>query len=428
MTMAEVVRPLDLGLFLDRYWANRSVLIRGPKRKFEKLFSVDRLFQAVERLSILARKGHRDVEKAIRAGNSVIRPEQMKSKFNSGTTICVTGIQRGDDYLAGCCAAIRAELGFLGNVHFNCYYSPEGTGFEGVHTDARIATVLQIMGSKAWRYSEEPALSWPASQAHIGNEPTDCTLWSPEDWESMAPFRRGALKPTILNAGDVLCIPAGTWHGARAVDGPSLSLNLAFDSPFLLDTVVVPLLRRAFQGNEQWRRGIPVTDPSGSQSRMPEQVNAYLQDRVSELESFIHTLGESGATREDLWNIVHAARGRATGHGCRDTGKSEVRKNDVLAVRSGVLVGPDRHAPAGTGGPMYLWGGRKKYPVPTEALSWVRQMTRESSFRAGDVLKWQHGNRQSPWRDAKALLEGFLAVGAIAPDLVIKKPRRRKSD
>jgi uncharacterized protein (DUF2237 family) len=82
-----------------------------------------------------------------------------------------------------------------------------------------------------------------------------------------------------LDPGDLLCLPAGTWHSARGV-GFSLALNLYFAPRSLLDQFI-PLLQNFTALNEHWRGGPPVTLEK-VQGNMPSAVSTYMRERADE--------------------------------------------------------------------------------------------------------------------------------------------------
>jgi ribosomal protein L16 Arg81 hydroxylase len=137
-------------------------------------------------------------------------------------------------------AAIKRQLGFSGNVSFNAYLSPPGSGFNW-HFDSRIARTLQIEGTKRWRFSRTPAIAWPRANGSIRGNGV------PQYADPGVSVDEAVLEP-----GDVLILPAGTWHEACAGDGPSLALNLTF-SPISYTALVRGLLDRVLTPEADWR-------------------------------------------------------------------------------------------------------------------------------------------------------------------------------
>src|SRR5208337_2351486 len=96
--------------------------------------------------------------------NFPIPPELAGPLYESGATICLTEIDSRVPRLAYFAAAIKRQLGHPGLVAFNAYLSGPGAGLNW-HFDARIASTLQIEGTKRWRFSKRVALEWPRGNA-----------------------------------------------------------------------------------------------------------------------------------------------------------------------------------------------------------------------------------------------------------------------
>jgi hypothetical protein len=129
-------------------------------------------------------------------------------------------------------AAYRSAFVTAGPPHVNCYYSPDQAGY-GLHFDTHPVWILQVAGSKHWTVSYEPAVPNPPFNVIFppGRERVKLpwiTLDRP-DVDDPERFMRVRLDP-----GDVLYIPAGGWHAARA-EGSSLALTLAMGRVSTLD-------------------------------------------------------------------------------------------------------------------------------------------------------------------------------------------------
>jgi ribosomal protein L16 Arg81 hydroxylase len=103
-------------------------------------------------------------------------------------------------------------------------------GFSFVHFDARIATAIQIEGRKKWRFANRPSIPWPIHNGIINDNGMIEWQFPPTAWEQqIKPVMALEWTEVVLEQGDFLCLPAGTLHQAKAVDGHSLSLNVNFN-------------------------------------------------------------------------------------------------------------------------------------------------------------------------------------------------------
>jgi ribosomal protein L16 Arg81 hydroxylase len=231
----QVLKPVSVGTFLKDYFGVRPLLVRGARDKFHFLLRAENFMFGLDRV--------REV-RCVFSGlkQATISPSDIKEMFEAGATICVTGMERAHSTLQRAAKRIESEIGYAGRVDFRAYLSPPGSGFD-IHYDARVATTLQIDGTKTWWYSDYPHTPFPTE-----NSPRD-------DMEAIArmvsdvPLRKATLRP-----GDLLCLPAGAWHKAKAGRGGSLALNMAFNhSGATVVDVLIRHLRKKLTDDASYR-------------------------------------------------------------------------------------------------------------------------------------------------------------------------------
>src|SRR5262249_14156087 len=121
------------------------------------------------------------------------------------------------------------------------------------HFDNHSVFILQLEGAKRWRYSAEPAVAFPTENIVL---PPHGELPAPRAAEAAArPDERGFVE-TLLEPGDVLYLPAGTWRRARAV-GRSLALTLMVSS-FSVQRLLADALSRALLDDARCREDVPL--------------------------------------------------------------------------------------------------------------------------------------------------------------------------
>jgi hypothetical protein len=91
-----------------------------------------------------------------------------------------------------------------------------------------------------------------------------------EEWEQLTPVRRTDLEHTVLEPGNLLCLPAGTWHAARAVDR-SLALNVSI-SPADPARELARLLDPLLCDDPLWRGGLSLAPGGDDEQRRAELV------------------------------------------------------------------------------------------------------------------------------------------------------------
>ena len=132
-------------------------------------------------------------------------------------------------------------------------------------------TTVQLEGTKRWRVSPTPGVPFPVDNAFLDESGTirynGRTPGSLAAWERPA-VDRDAFVEVLLRPGDVLCLPAGTWHEAKAAGGPSLALNFSFSpadvAAVLLDLVGPGLARAARVARGAERSRGPGCRPAGA--------------------------------------------------------------------------------------------------------------------------------------------------------------------
>lgn len=292
-----LVSPLEPQAFLRDYWQVRPLHIKGTPAKFRELFDRRRLDEALARAASLSHVRSFQVnalqpavadEPLALASMERVASETVPELLSQGFTICVNDVGAADDQLYAYARAVKRQMHYVGGVRFNCYLSPDASGAD-THFDARVSTTIQLEGRKRWRFSPLPVVAWPLSNAQVDCDgaPRWMSPWvGGREWEHLEPVAEDGFVEVVLEPGDVLCLPAGTWHNAKAI-GESLALNLAF-SPGPFFQVLARLLETAFMASPQWRGGAPPTigqDPVDG--GLPPAVEQYLAERLGEVGEFV---------------------------------------------------------------------------------------------------------------------------------------------
>lgn len=280
-TIQRVLAPLAPATFARTYFERAPLLIRGRPGKFDFLFRQEQFKDGLDQVSEI---------RAVFPGlwQATIGPGDIKEMMRAGATICVTGMELAHAALGRAARAIRRELRYPGEVSFRSYLSPRGSGFD-LHYDARVATTLQLAGRKRWWYSAAPAMPFPPA-----NSPR------PLVGSGVRRPRQRDLRSVVLEPGDLLCLPAGTWHQARAQE-MSLSLNLAFDHNHasVIDRAA-DLLDARLAGDPAWRRPLPIA-PGASAARVPAEVAAELTARLLRMEQELAAIRRDPQRLRALW-------------------------------------------------------------------------------------------------------------------------------
>lgn len=227
-----LLAPVSLEEFFRDYWNRRPLYVPGPAQRFADLLSRDAFIALLPHCREL-KAGFYD-----RKGwfcELPIMPSQVKRLSEAGMTICA-GVLPPDDRRSAVTGSYRRGVAFAGEVYFNAYMSPDGHGFT-LHIDDHPVFILQVEGSKRWWVSAgigvpDPTrgFSFPPDRDRIS---VPWGIFERPDEEQFLQF--------TLEPGDVLYLPAGTWHKARAV-GFSLALTMASSRCTLLNLAQMAIL------------------------------------------------------------------------------------------------------------------------------------------------------------------------------------------
>ncbi|AOJ85223.1 hypothetical protein WS87_00220 (plasmid) [Burkholderia sp. MSMB0856] len=229
-TLAKILDPISIDAFLHDSFGKCPLLIRGQPGKFDFLMKPSRMIFGLDKVTEI-----RCVFGGLK--QATIDPADIREMYEAGATICVTDMQLAHRSLRTAARNVRREIGFAGRVDFRAYLSPPLSGFD-FHYDARIATTLQLDGEKTWWYATSPHTLFPTENSARSD---------------MAAVHRAVARQTIrkvtLYPGDLLCLPPGVWHKARAGAGGSLALNMAFNhSGATVGDVLVDALKASLAG------------------------------------------------------------------------------------------------------------------------------------------------------------------------------------
>jgi tetratricopeptide (TPR) repeat protein len=266
-----LLAPVTPETFVGELWARRPLFVKGFADKYRGLFDWQEFLEAVKNpgnapATHLRGSFDKRVAVAPRGGPPLpatqiftVTPGQSGQLFEAGATICMTEVESRVPRLAAFLAAIKRQIGFPGQIAFNAYASRDGVGFNW-HFDGRVASTLQIEGSKRWRFSRKVALDWPRGN---GTRRTDGSAAYADPtltrgaWETLAPLDPSDVTSVVLEPGDLLILPAGLWHDAEGGPTGSLAINMAF-LPLSHTRLVAELLDRKLEHDAAWRGAAPM--------------------------------------------------------------------------------------------------------------------------------------------------------------------------
>jgi len=399
--LGRLLAPVTPREFLSRYWGRRPLYIPGTVDKFAELaFDLPTLTKAVDHR---VPQGYLEVrfvgrDDRLTAGPS--RPEDYRP--TEGITLQAFRICDRLERLASFCAGLKIGMSLPGTVTMTGYAVPAGMGFR-THFDCQPNFVLQIEGTKRWRYSPKLQVAWPPlNVTHAGRA---------AELKDRYPFLEVPFPPDErefverpLSPGDVLYFPAGTWHQTQSVD---LSLSLTMTCiPKTTADVVDDTLRTSLSRLENWRSNVPPALVGELRpGQLPASVKRFFDARLAELRTQVRSL-----RAEDLY--ASWLRGTATfesplGRSVEDAAPS-VTPRDVLTVAREVPLRVVTNRETRT---ISLYHLDQRVDLAEAARPLVNALARTSRFPAARACTWLGKGRT--WDDVAPLLQELVRVGIL---------------
>jgi ribosomal protein L16 Arg81 hydroxylase len=291
--LAHLLDPVEVQTFTSTYWERESLYIPGEPDKFADLFSLDQFFRTTGMVDWGEGRGPSPLY-SIKAGYEgsdgnhyevFIHPGQSRRLLGAGLTIQAEHLERSDPLLGSLVRSLKEQIRIAAAIDIGGFLSPDCGGYV-LHYDAPTMWVLQIAGAKRWWYSTRPVVPFPEFNRVPSAEERKQGVGGL--------YRESDLREQLLRTGDVLYLPAGTWHRVQA-EGQSLHLCLtvrASNYVQLASSVLSPLLMSL----ADWRHlPAPAAIPGDLESMSPE-LQALFAERIVELRAAVEHL-----TPDDLY-------------------------------------------------------------------------------------------------------------------------------
>jgi hypothetical protein len=385
--LAALVDPLTPATFLDEYWDQQSIhLPRSQRQATAPLisnlgFGMHELRMAATRLppgGVRARFRSRasGEDRQIEASADLIEP-----LFDGGLSIQLVHLQRAHAGVALLLGRLRAELQLAGPLSCDAHLSSACAG-QASHFERHNLMYLQLAGSQTWSYGRGPVLPHPPAGLAA-------TEWAADEYRQRHPWARvpgpkeEKLRTSVLEPGDVLYLPSGTWHEALASDH-SLALAIVFRSA-PLHGLVAAALEEALAPFAQWRRsprdGLPEA----------EQMAGHLREVVARL---------GGDVLSALCRPV------------RLDGDDSVLPDERLEARRPLRCRVAVHETSGAS-ELLVTGGDQSVGLPLEMMLLVSQLVAANGFSASEAMTWPGIAAAYSAREVRRSLAALLEAGLL---------------
>jgi ribosomal protein L16 Arg81 hydroxylase len=242
--LPELLAPLGLDHFLERYWQREPLLLQLAPHTFENILEPLGPLE-IPRMAELATQGSQAWLNNRYVAHSVfpVGPSDARDFHQAGATLYFLNIPMPalTNGIADCLGVPQDR------IVASLFLTPPASG-AALHFDKNENFTIQLTGAKRWDIGKEPSLE-SAPQGHIWGRPLSGDLSAlrsdviqrPRHWVE-------------LNRGSLLYIPRGVVHGTEA-DEASWSLNISYTGFMWLD-LVCDGLRRSLLKSPEWRQSV----------------------------------------------------------------------------------------------------------------------------------------------------------------------------
>jgi ribosomal protein L16 Arg81 hydroxylase len=418
---------------LRAHWGLTPMFVKGSPGKFQTLMDVAR-FEALihgipspELTATFPDPGNQMFERG--RARPVLRADrsQIDALRSVGASVTLENLHHHDEPLMRLARSLKQEIGHAGEVKVLGWYSPPGVGVP-VHFDGAGIISLQVSGTKRWRVSSQPALAWPDGYA-LGTSSGGVSYTNDPgrngraDWEyDIEPRDESDFLELTMAPGDLLYMPAGTWHTTEASDDQaSLGISISF-APLgfwdLLAQVARPLLRP----RESWRSTPPVFR-RGQDGAPSEELDRFFVERLQELQQLIAQNLDNRSSLHAMWckQVASTDMPRPAPSGTRPAAGPEgttVQEDSVLMFRDGRLPVVSMGKNDEGGDRLHIFDGENEVAFDEpDLIPFGQKLASQVRFAAREASAWGGGAVSDPapvvWERVQPLLQALVQEGVL---------------
>lgn len=406
----QLLAPVSTATFLGDHWDRQSLYIRGNRDKLASLrFDRRTLFSVIASAESPPETRAQYIdEHGVHAELLVTGHDAsfLEHQFQAGLTLCARDLGRLVPAVNAFARALERQFDLGASIMTSCYISNVGKGF-GLHFDRNPVMVVQCEGSKRWLFGKTPAVFGPDFNVVASHEAELVDFVRQRPWARLHIPREQDLEEATLHPGDVLYLPAGTWHRAYA-EAPSTAWTFTFVQSSWF-TLLTSLLWRRLSHDPAWRNFPPVGPDSARGERWHERPRSrqFIAEKLRELDEVIGQI-----TVDDFAEIAPERRASPVEV---ETESAPIQPGDVLSAGSredlALVIRPGEDGPD----VLAVYWGNDGIELPPSCEPVIVRAFAAGRFVAGDVVGWFDAATRPTWPYAQALLEALRRLGMLSP-------------
>jgi hypothetical protein len=270
--------PTSFRDFLVQTSLVRPTAVHGSPERFAFLGQMREL--TTPSAAFVAHAGNVRLKMTDRAGALVevaAAGEQAGRIYRLGATAMLDRYERSSAAVRQLCQALETTAGMPpGTCSAIVHVSTPDSGL-GLHFDMEDVLTIQLVGTKRWTYSTEPAVPHAPAPHTLGHAPAVILRRCAPDPDELD---RGPsvdrLAEIDLAPGSVFFLPKGHWHRTQALS-ESISLSLGWSGARWIDRLL-EVVRERLLVDPTWR-----APALGAEAAAPAAVRALASDAVASL-------------------------------------------------------------------------------------------------------------------------------------------------
>ena len=184
--------------------------------------------------------------------------------FNRGSTIILRSVENFNPRLQNFCKRLKVDFGNIKRLFINLYLTPENSQGFFHHYDTEDVFIFQIEGEKEWLLYDAP-YPLPLEDQHFSID-------------TVKP-NKSSLKKVMLKTGEILYIPRGVIHEAKAQDKISCHLTISI-VPFTWADILSEYQKKCIQSDISIRASIPANISYKTAKQFVQKIHKKVQDDI----------------------------------------------------------------------------------------------------------------------------------------------------